>query len=58
MHKGIKESKISKTYLDLAKINLEMTVENGKGYVASSELRKNGDETIGMLVLDSLFSPV
>ena len=39
------------------KINLEMTVENGKGYV-TAEQKKKGDEPIGLLYLDSLFSPV
>ena len=39
------------------KINLEMTVENGKGYV-TAEQKKKGDEPIGLLFLDSLFSPV
>tara|TARA_B100000315_G_C14574687_1_gene587338 strand:- start:209 stop:1300 length:1092 start_codon:yes stop_codon:yes gene_type:complete len=40
-----------------AKLNIEMTVENGKGYV-TAEQRKKGDEPIGLLILDSLFSPV
>ena len=40
-----------------AKINLEMTVKNGKGYSAA-EQNKKGDEPIGLIVLDSLFSPV
>jgi len=39
------------------KINLEMTVENGKGYVAA-EQKKKGEEPIGLLFVDSLFSPI
>ena len=40
-----------------AKIDLEMTVENGKGYVAA-EQKKKGDEPVGLLFLDTLYSPV
>jgi DNA-directed RNA polymerase subunit alpha len=40
-----------------AKINLEFTVQNGKGYVAA-ELQKKEDNQIGLILVDSIFSPV
>jgi len=40
-----------------AKINLELTVQNGKGYVAA-ELHKKEDKQIGLILVDSIFSPV
>ena len=40
-----------------AKINLELTVQNGKGYVAA-ELQKKEDKQIGLILVDSIFSPV
>tara|TARA_B100000427_G_C15453032_1_gene570455 strand:+ start:163 stop:1227 length:1065 start_codon:yes stop_codon:yes gene_type:complete len=40
-----------------AKINLEFVVENGKGYVAA-ELQKKDDKQIGLILVDSIFSPV
>lgn len=38
-------------------INMEFTVENGKGYVAAS-LNRPEDAQIGLIPVDSLFSPV
>ena len=40
-----------------AKINLEFTVENGKGYIPA-ELQKKEDKQIGLILVDSIFSPV
>jgi DNA-directed RNA polymerase subunit alpha len=40
-----------------AKINIEFTVENGKGYV-SADLQKKEDKQIGLVFIDSIFSPV
>ena len=40
-----------------AKLNMEMTVENGKGYVAASQSRSE-ESPIGMIPVDSVFSPV
>ena len=40
-----------------AKINLEFTVENGKGYV-TAEQQKKEDKEIGLIFVDSIFSPV
>ena len=40
-----------------AKINLEFTVQNGKGYV-TAEQQKKEDKEIGLIFVDSIFSPV
>jgi len=40
-----------------AHLNMEMTVENGKGYIPASALRKE-DTPIGLIPVDALFSPV
>jgi len=40
-----------------AKISIEMTVENGKGYVAADRNRKE-DSPIGLIPIDALYSPV
>ncbi len=40
-----------------AHLNMEMTVETGKGYIAASALRKE-DTPIGLIPVDALFSPV
>ena len=40
-----------------AKVNMELTVENGKGYVAASQSRSE-ESPIGMIPVDAVFSPV
>ena len=40
-----------------AKLNMELTVENGKGYVAASQNRPE-ESPIGIIPVDALFSPV
>ena len=40
-----------------AKLNMEMTVHNGKGYVAAT-LNRPEDAPIGLIPVDSLYSPV
>ncbi len=40
-----------------ATLNMEMTVESGKGYVPASAMRKE-DTPIGLIPVDALFSPV
>ncbi len=42
---------------DGAKVNMEFTVETGKGYVAASQNRPE-DAPIGLIPVDALFSPV
>ena len=40
------------------KIDIEMTVENGRGYVDAKENKKTMGETVGLIPIDSLYSPV
>ena len=40
-----------------AKLNMELTVENGKGYVAAAQNRPE-DSPIGLIPVDAVFSPV
>jgi len=40
-----------------ASLNIEMTVESGKGYVPAAQLRKD-DTPIGYILVDAIFSPV
>ena len=40
-----------------AKINVEFTVKNGKGYVPAEQQKKE-DKQIGLIFVDSMFSPV
>ncbi len=40
-----------------AKINIELTVENGKGYAAAAQNRPD-DAPIGLIPVDALYSPV
>ena len=40
-----------------AKINLEFTVQNGKGYIPAEQQKKE-DKQIGLILVDSIFSPV
>ena len=42
---------------DGAKISMELTVENGKGYIPAAQNRAE-DSTIGLIPVDSVFSPV
>ncbi len=40
------------------KIDIEMTVDNGRGYVDAKENKKNLGETVGLIPIDSNYSPV
>ena len=40
------------------KIDMEMTVNNGRGYVDAKENKKLLGETVGLIPIDSLYSPV
>ena len=42
---------------DGAKLDIEMEVSNGKGYVAASQNR-NADDALGVIPIDAIFSPV
>ncbi|MEP7160718.1 MAG: DNA-directed RNA polymerase subunit alpha, partial [Dermatophilaceae bacterium] len=45
------------TLNDRAKIEMELTVERGRGYV-SAQQNKAGDQEIGRIPIDSIYSPV
>ncbi len=45
------------TLNDNAKIEMELTVERGRGYV-SAQQNKSGDQEIGRIPVDSIYSPV
>ncbi|MFX0539510.1 DNA-directed RNA polymerase subunit alpha [Ornithinimicrobium sp. Y1847] len=45
------------TLNDSGKIEMEMTVERGRGYV-SAQQNKSGDQEIGRIPVDSIYSPV
>ncbi|GAA1163183.1 DNA-directed RNA polymerase subunit alpha [Ornithinimicrobium humiphilum] len=45
------------TLNDSGKIEMEMTVERGRGYVSAAQ-NKSGDQEIGRIPVDSIYSPV
>ncbi|GAA5167426.1 DNA-directed RNA polymerase subunit alpha [Ornithinimicrobium tianjinense] len=45
------------TLNDAGKIEMEMTVERGRGYVSAAQ-NKSGDQEIGRIPVDSIYSPV
>ena len=40
------------------KIDIEMTVDSGRGYVDAKENKKTMGETVGLIPIDSIYSPV
>ena len=40
------------------KIDMELTVENGRGYVDASEIKKEMGEQVGVIPVDALYSPI
>jgi len=46
------------TMTDDVPFNIELTVENGRGYIPASEFHASHDEEPGLLLLDAIFSPV
>jgi len=47
------------TMTDQVNFQMEMVVENGRGYVPTEEMTKEGEDTeIGVIPVDALFSPV
>jgi DNA-directed RNA polymerase subunit alpha len=40
-----------------AKLNIELTIEKGRGYVPAEENKKTGD-SVGVIAIDSIFTPV
>lgn len=41
-----------------ARIDIQMTVEHGKGYVVADKSKKGEEKTIGSIAIDAIFSPV
>ncbi len=54
----LNKSMILATLTDDVPFNVELTVENGRGYIPSSEFHASHDEEPGVLLLDAIFSPV
>jgi len=52
----IKDQKIA-TLNDTAKIDMEVQIERGRGYIPA-EMNKLNTETVGVIPIDSIFSPV
>ena len=46
------------TMTDDVPFHMELTVENGRGYIPSSEYHASHEEEPGLLLLDAIFSPV
>ena len=54
----LNKSMIIATMTDDVPFNIELTVENGRGYIPSSEYHAAHDEEPGLPLLDAIFSPV
>lgn len=54
----LNKSLIIATMTDDVPFNMELTVENGRGYIPASEYHASHDEEPGLLLLDAIFSPV
>ena len=46
------------TMTDDVPLNIELTIENGRGYIPASEYHAAHEEEPGVLLLDAIFSPV
>ena len=40
-----------------SKLNIELTIEKGRGYVPAEENKKSGDTNIGVIAIDSIYTP-
>jgi DNA-directed RNA polymerase subunit alpha len=54
----LNKSLVIATMTDDVPFNMELTVENGRGYIPASEYHASHDEEPGQLLLDAIFSPV
>jgi DNA-directed RNA polymerase subunit alpha len=54
----LNKSLILATMTDDVPFNMELTVENGRGYIPAAEFHASHDEEPGLLLLDAIFSPV
>ena len=41
-----------------SKLNIELTIEKGRGYVPAEENKKSGDSNVGVIAIDSIYTPV
>ena len=41
-----------------SKLNIELTIEKGRGYVPAEEKKKSGDTNVGVIAIDSIYTPV
>ena len=41
-----------------SKLNIELTIEKGRGYVPAEENKKSGDTNLGVIAIDSIYTPV
>ena len=41
-----------------SKLNIELTIEKGRGYVPAEENKKSGDSPLGLIAIDSIYTPV
>ena len=41
-----------------SKLNIELTIEKGRGYVPAEENKKSSDSSIGVIAIDSIYTPV
>ena len=40
------------------KLNIELTIEKGRGYVPAEENKESGDSSLGVIAIDSIYTPV
>ena len=40
------------------KLNIELTIEKGRGYVPAEENKKSGDTNVAVIAIDSIYTPV
>ena len=41
-----------------SKLNIELTIKKGRGYVPAEENKKSGDTNVGVIAIDSIYTPV
>ena len=41
-----------------SKLNIELTIEKGRGYVPAEENKKSNDSSLGVIAIDSIYTPV
>ena len=41
-----------------SKLNIELTIKKGRGYVPAEENKESGDSSLGVIAIDSIYTPV